>query len=198
MHVELAQHHQPQGPQLLHHRRIGMGAALAVSGRARTAWPALHVDVVFDGDGQTVPRAQGLPLVPALLALTRLGQAARGVHPQIGVQRGVVLGDARQVMPAGRHRPHATLGELLHPKQNRMGVGVGQVGHGGKEGRDGMGSALGWKCGFGGYAVVRAGLRRNASLALRQSILGLSIAPALTQPPTRTMGPWSLGNPDKS
>jgi hypothetical protein len=63
---------------------------------------------------------------------------------------------------------------------------------------------MGWAQRWGGSVVLevmrgrRAGLRRNASLALRQSILGLSIAPAQTQPPTRTMGPWSLGNPDKS
>ena len=130
VHVELAQHHQPQAAQMLHHRRICAGAALAVSFCARTARPALHVHVVFDGDGQTVPRAQGPTLGPALLALTRHGQAARGVHPQVGMECGVVLGDARQVVFASGHRVGGALREALHPGANRTVEGVGGIGQG--------------------------------------------------------------------
>ena len=130
VHVELAQHHQPQAAQMLHHRRICMGAALAVGRRARTARPALHVHVVFDGNRQTIPRAQGPALGPALLAVTRHGQTARSVHPQVGVECGVVLGDARQVVFASGHRVGGALREALQPGANRTVEGVGGIGQG--------------------------------------------------------------------
>ena len=85
MHVQLAHDQHACLPKLAHHKRVTGGHACAPRCHARSGGHAHHIDVVFDGQAQSIQGPKQLAMFAPRIALCRITQGTFIIDVQVSI-----------------------------------------------------------------------------------------------------------------